>query len=132
MQRAFSLVLYWLQSGSGLTVDGSIPVWGLLIFGIGIIVAAVTVKVNLDSLKEQTASNFEALKATIAAHEKSDEKKFESVLSSLREQTASNNEMFREIRDHVTDIRHNQNTEPSVGAFIQSVMDRLSKNKPEA
>lgn len=68
-------LVFWLQSNSGLTVDGHIPVWGVFL----VVIAAVAA--------------FATLKMAQSAHEKSDDERFGGV-----------NAMLKEVRDDVKEL----------------------------
>ncbi len=67
-----NLILFWLQSSSGFTVNGEIPVWGVFLAIIGAVAA------------------FAVLRQQMVAHEKTDDERFTNV-----------NEMLKEIRGDV-------------------------------
>jgi uncharacterized membrane-anchored protein YhcB (DUF1043 family) len=78
-------IVAFLQAPSGISVDTSIPVWGVLL----VVIAAV--------------GAFAALKMQMTAHEKSDDTRFQSQEKSNDDRFDATNAMLLEIRG---DIKH--------------------------
>ncbi len=95
------MILALLQTG--LSIDGQIPVWGVVL----VIGASI--------------AGYAALKMQMTAHEKADDDRFKSV-----------NDMLSEIRCDVKELLQNsQHQEPSIGTLLERILNKDRKQNPE-
>lgn len=115
MLRVCAFVLTWLQSGSGITFDGAIPIWGVAAFVLSIIGSVLTVAITFNTRLGVLATRFKAHEELDAQHR-----------ADVKTDMASINENLNYL------VRHSQQKpETPVGVLAERIAELILSRKKD-